>query len=75
MLAICKQRSVFQELSEPAFPEVSNNKSSNIVSNSFVDYKAEENKDLDVTVEEVNESFTETCERYKFQSELKLRIN
>ena len=60
----------FQELSGAAFPEVLNNKSSNIISNSFVDYKAEDNKEFVATVDEVNEISTETCERYKFQSDL-----
>ena len=72
MLPICKHCSVFQELSEAAFPEVLNNKSSNMIFNGFVDYEVKDNKELVATVEELNESFTETYERHKkFQSDLK----
>ena len=52
----------FQELSEPAFSDVLNNKLSNIIS--------KDNKKFTTTVEEVNENSTKTCEEYKFQSEL-----
>ena len=45
-----------------------------MVLNGFVDYKVEDNKELVATVEELNESFTETYERYKkFQSDLKFK--
>ena len=73
-MTICWYCFVFQELSEAAFPEVLNEKPSNMISNSFVDYKVEENKGFVATVKELNESFTETCERYKkFQGDLKLK--
>ena len=45
-----------------------------MISNSFVDYKVKDNKEFVATVKELDESFTETCERYKkFQSDLKLK--
>ena len=70
MLGICKQCSVFQELPGAAFPEVLNSNSSNMIFNGFVDHKVEDNKEFVATVEELNESFTATCERYKkFQSD------
>ena len=50
-----------------------NIKSSNIISNGFVGYKAEHNKEFHATVGEVNESSTKTGERYRFQSDLKLK--
>ena len=73
-MAIHKQCSVFQELSEAAFPEVLNDKFSNLISYSFVHYKVEDNKEFVATIKELNESFTETCERQKkFQGNLKLK--
>ena len=45
-----------------------------MISNSFVDYKIEDNKEFVATVKEFDKSFTETCERYeKFQSDLKFK--
>ena len=45
-----------------------------MISNGFVDYKVEDNKEFVATVKELNESFTETCERYeKFQSDVKFK--
>ena len=75
-MAICKQCSVFQELSEPTFSEALNNKSSNIISNSFVNYKPEDNKEFVATVNKVNKNSIETCKRHnKIQSDLKYKNN
>ena len=41
-----------------------------MIFNGFLDYEVEDNKECVATVKELNESFTETCERYKkFQSD------
>ena len=65
LLPICKHCSVFQELSEAAFPEILNNKSSNMIFNGFVNYEVKNNQEFVATVKELNESFIETYERYK----------